>query len=88
MSDYERHEPMTRGEKKESEYDPPATHFPDPLAHLRCASNSFSTIAQYIDDGRYAAAHAMAVNKEREIDRALGILFSAPCPLSPKEDKE
>jgi len=72
MSDYERHEPMTRGEKKEVEVEPHPDYFPSASDHaedIMQSSNAFMTIMSLIDRGDVAQARKHASFYEGYFER-------------------
>tara|TARA_Y100001938_G_C8097740_1_gene439294 strand:+ start:1613 stop:1891 length:279 start_codon:yes stop_codon:yes gene_type:complete len=63
MSDYERHEPMTRGEKREVEVEPHPDYFPSASDHaedIMAAADAFATIVSLIDRGDITQAREYA----------------------------
>ena len=77
MSDYERHEPMTRGEKKEVEVEPHPDYFPSPSPHaidLMDACNMLGTILSLIEEGNIAGAWSYAKDNEHLMEKRLSLL--------------
>mgnify|MGYP003651850471 FL=1 len=77
MSDYERHEPMTRGEKKEVGVEPHPDYFPGPSEHtvdLIDACNIMGTIVGLIEDGNISGAWAYATDGERIMEKRISLV--------------
>lgn len=80
MSDYESHEPMTRGEKREVEVEPHPDYFPSASDHaedLMSASNAFATVVSLIDRGDIQQAAGYASHYETHFENQLLNLYPA-----------
>ena len=78
MSDYERHEPMTRGEKKEVEVEPHPDYFPSASVHaedIMSAANAVMTGMSLIDRGDVVQARKHASFYEGYFERRLRDLY-------------
>ena len=99
MSDFVRHEPMTRGEKKEVEAEPRPDYFPSPSPHaidLMDACNMLGTILSLIEEGNIAGAWSYAKNNEHLMEKRLSLMDRCDecradhrnCTCDQEEDKE